>query len=111
MRVEMQRRQDLPPPGFAAKVADGRPQIYFPSSNMDPAQNIPSTPAQNPSVIDLTTQNPQYASASYKIPPPSQNNNPQMPHILKILTIKMLHRHKIKIKTKMISIPKHFITI
>ncbi|XP_015064647.1 uncharacterized protein LOC107009834 [Solanum pennellii] len=52
MRVEMQRRQDLPPPGFAANAADGRPPIYFPSSNMDPAQNQPSTPAQNPSYAE-----------------------------------------------------------
>ena len=81
MRVEMQRRQDLPPPGFAANAAEGRPQIYFPSLNMDPTQNEPSTPVQNPSVIDLTTQNPKYASASYQTPPPLQNNHPQMtPH-------------------------------
>ena len=39
MRVEMQRRQDLPPLRFAASAADGRPPIYFPSSNMDPAQS------------------------------------------------------------------------
>ena len=37
MRIEMQRRQDLPPPRLAANAADGRPPIYFPSSNMDPA--------------------------------------------------------------------------
>ena len=48
MRVEMQRRQDLPPPGFAANAADGKPLIYFSSSNMDPTQNQPSTPIQNP---------------------------------------------------------------
>ena len=36
MRVEMKRRHDLPPPGFAANAADGRPPIYFPFSNMDP---------------------------------------------------------------------------
>ena len=54
MRVQMQRRQDLPPAGFPANAADGRPSIYFPSSNMDLAQNQPSTPTQNPSVIDLT---------------------------------------------------------
>jgi len=36
MRVEMQSRLD-PPPGFVANVVDGRPPIYFPSSNMDPA--------------------------------------------------------------------------
>ena len=35
MRVEMQRRQDLPPPRFVANAADGRPPICFPSSNMD----------------------------------------------------------------------------
>ena len=56
-QIAMQRMQDLPPPGFAANAADGRPLIYFPSSNMDPTQNQPSTPVQNPSVIDLTTQN------------------------------------------------------
>ena len=79
MRVEMQRRQDLPSPGFAANATDGIPLTYFPSSNMDPAHNQPSTPAQNPSIIDLTTQNLQYASASYKAPPPPQNKHPQMP--------------------------------
>ena len=75
----MQRRQDLPPPRFATNAADGRPLMYFPSSNMDPTQNQPSTPVQNPSVIDLTTQNPQYASASYQTPSPLQNNHPQIP--------------------------------
>ena len=75
----MQRRHDLPPPGFAANAADGRHQIYFPFSNMDPTQNKPSTPFQNPSVIDLTTQNPQYVSTSYQTPPPLQNNCPQIP--------------------------------
>ena len=58
MGVEMQRRQDLLPQGFATNAADGKPLIYFASSNMDPTQNQPSTPAQNPLVIDLTTQNP-----------------------------------------------------
>ena len=81
MRVEIQRRQELPPLGFAANAADRRPPIYFLSSNMDVAQNQPSTPTKNPSVIDLTTQNPKYASASYQTPPPLQNNHPQMtPH-------------------------------
>ena len=47
MRVEIQRRQDLPPPEFAANAADGRPPIYIHSSNMDPTQNQPSTPFQN----------------------------------------------------------------
>ena len=37
MRVEMQRRQDLPLLRFAANIVDGRPPIYFPSSNMDTA--------------------------------------------------------------------------
>ena len=37
MRGDMQSRQELPPPGFGANVADGRPPIYLPSSNMDPA--------------------------------------------------------------------------
>jgi len=31
IRVEMQKRQDLPQTGFAANVAEGRPPIYFPS--------------------------------------------------------------------------------
>ena len=69
----------MPPQGFVANASDGRPPIYFPSSNMDPAQNQTFTPAQNPSVIDLTTQNPQYAFAFYHTPPPPQNNHPQMP--------------------------------
>jgi len=46
---------------------------------MDPTQNQPCTPIQNPSIIYLTTQNPQYAAASYQTPHPLQNNNPQMP--------------------------------
>ncbi|XP_015064577.1 uncharacterized protein LOC107009747 [Solanum pennellii] len=46
MRVEMQRRQALPSPGFAANAADRRPPIYFPSSNMDPTQNQASTPVK-----------------------------------------------------------------
>jgi len=79
MRVEMQRRQDLLPPGFATNAADWKPPIYFTSSNMDLTQIQPSTTIQNPSVIDLTTQNPQYASASYQTPYPLQSNNPQMP--------------------------------
>ena len=54
MNVEMQQRQDAPPPGFGLNIADARPPIYFPSSNMDPTKN----PKHNPSVIDLTTQNP-----------------------------------------------------
>ena len=58
MRVEMQRREDLPPPRFAGNTVDERPPIYFPSSIMDPTQNQLSTPAHNPSVIELTTQNP-----------------------------------------------------
>ena len=75
----MQRRQDVPSPGFAANTFDGIPSIYFPSSNIDPDHNQPSTPAQNSSVINLTTQNPQYASVSYKTPPPPQNNHSHMP--------------------------------
>ena len=39
MRVEMQRRRDSPPLRFAANAAEGRPPIYFSSSNMDPTQN------------------------------------------------------------------------
>ena len=60
MREEMKRIEDLPPPGFTANAAtNGRPPLYFPSSNMEQVKNPPSTPAQNPSVIDLTTQNPE----------------------------------------------------
>ena len=79
IRVEMQRRQDLPPPGFTTNAINGRPPLYFPFSNMDPAQNLPSTPAQNPSIVDLTTINPQYASASYHKSPPPQNNHSDIP--------------------------------
>ncbi|XP_015057445.1 uncharacterized protein LOC107003639 [Solanum pennellii] len=49
MRVEMQRRQDTPPPGFGPKFLDARPPTYFPSSNSDPAQHRPSTSVHNPS--------------------------------------------------------------
>ena len=55
MRVEMQRRRDTPPLGFGPNFVDARPTMYFPSSNLDPTQNQPSTPVHNPSVIDLKT--------------------------------------------------------
>ncbi|KAK4717802.1 hypothetical protein R3W88_016140 [Solanum pinnatisectum] len=78
MRVEMQRRQDLPNPAFTAP-ADGRPPLHFPPPNAEQAHNPPSSPAHDPTVIDLTTQNPHYASASYQTPLPPQNTNFQMP--------------------------------
>jgi len=78
MRVEMQRRQDLPNPVFAFNAqADERPPLHFPPSSAEQAQNPPSNPAQNPLIIDLTTQNPHYASASYQTPPPPQSTNPR----------------------------------
>uniref|UniRef100_M1DHB7 Uncharacterized protein n=1 Tax=Solanum tuberosum TaxID=4113 RepID=M1DHB7_SOLTU len=77
MRVEMQKRQDMPNPGFTFNApVDGTPPLHFPPSNAKQAQNPPSSPPQNPSIIDLTTQNPHYASASYQTPPPPQNINP-----------------------------------
>ena len=36
MRVEMQWRQDTPPPEFGPNFVDARHSIYFPSSNVDP---------------------------------------------------------------------------
>lgn len=51
--MEILRRQNMPTPGFTSNTAiNGRPPIYFPSSNIEQAQNAPSTPAQNPSIID-----------------------------------------------------------
>ncbi|XP_010327350.1 uncharacterized protein [Solanum lycopersicum] len=38
MRVEMQRRQDTPPPGFGPNFLDARPPTYFPSSGSDPTR-------------------------------------------------------------------------
>ncbi|KAK4710384.1 hypothetical protein R3W88_004897 [Solanum pinnatisectum] len=78
LRVEMQRRQDLPNPAFTTP-ADGRPPFQLHPPNAEQAHNPPSSPAHNPAVIDLTTQNPHYASASYQTPPPPQNTNFQMP--------------------------------
>nr|XP_025885529.1 uncharacterized protein LOC104645638 [Solanum lycopersicum] len=49
MRVEMQRRQDTPPPGFGPNFLDARPPTYFPSSSSDPTQQHPLTPVHNPS--------------------------------------------------------------
>ncbi|KAK4718414.1 hypothetical protein R3W88_016752 [Solanum pinnatisectum] len=43
MRVEMQRRQDLPNPAFIAP-ADGRPSLHFPPPNAEQAHNPPSSP-------------------------------------------------------------------
>ena len=80
MRVEMQRRQDLPPPTFAVNAQpDGRPPAQIPPPNVEQAQHPTSSPARNPSIIDLTTQNPHYASASYQTPPPPPNTNLQAP--------------------------------
>ncbi|KAK4738152.1 hypothetical protein R3W88_001849 [Solanum pinnatisectum] len=80
MRVEMQRRQDLPNSTFAFNTpADGRPPLHLPPLNTEQAQNPSSSPAHNPSIIDPTTQNPQYASASYQTPPLPHNTNLQMP--------------------------------
>ncbi|KAK4707097.1 hypothetical protein R3W88_033346 [Solanum pinnatisectum] len=79
MRVEMQRRQDLPNSAFAFNApADRRPPLHFPSSNTEQAQNPSSSPAHNPSIVDLTTQNPHYASASYQTPPLPHNTNLQV---------------------------------
>ena len=75
----MQRRQDTPPPEFGPNFLDMRPPTYFPSSNSDPTQHRPLTPVHNPSRIDMTAQNPQYASISYQTPSPLPNNPPQMP--------------------------------
>ena len=52
MRVEMQRRQDTPPPEFGPNFVDTIPPMYFPSSNLDPTHNQPSTPVHNPCGID-----------------------------------------------------------
>ncbi|XP_049345800.1 uncharacterized protein LOC125810336 [Solanum verrucosum] len=80
MRVEMQRRQDLPNPAFASNTpTDGRPPLHFPSLNTEQAQNPPSSLAHNPSIINLTAQNPQYASASHQTAHPPQNTNFQVP--------------------------------
>uniref|UniRef100_M1DR70 Uncharacterized protein n=1 Tax=Solanum tuberosum TaxID=4113 RepID=M1DR70_SOLTU len=47
MRVEMQRKQDLPPPIFAGNAQpDGRPPVQIPPPNVEQAQNPPSSPAQ-----------------------------------------------------------------
>ncbi|KAK4715812.1 hypothetical protein R3W88_014150 [Solanum pinnatisectum] len=78
MWVEMQRRQDLPNSAFTAP-ADGRPPFHFPPPNVEQAHNPPSSPVHNPAIIDLTIQNPHYASISYQTPPPPQNTNFQMP--------------------------------
>ena len=80
MRVEMQRRQDLPPPIFAVNTPpDGRPPVQIPPPNVEQAQNLPPSPARNPSIIDLTTQNPHYVSTSYQTLTPPQNTNLQAP--------------------------------
>ena len=43
----MQRKQDLPPPGFNVNAwILGRPLLYFPGSIMEHDQNSPSNPAQ-----------------------------------------------------------------
>ncbi|XP_049406282.1 extensin-like [Solanum stenotomum] len=74
----MQRKHDLPPPIFAVNAQpDGRPPAQTPPPNVEQAQNPPSSPAHNPSIIDLTTQNPHYPTASYQTPPPPQNTNLQ----------------------------------
>uniref|UniRef100_M1DMI1 Integrase core domain containing protein n=1 Tax=Solanum tuberosum TaxID=4113 RepID=M1DMI1_SOLTU len=73
MRVEMQRRQNLPNPIFAFNpLGDGRPPLHFPPPSAEQVQNPPSNPAQNPPIIDLTSPNPHHTSVSYQTPPPPQ---------------------------------------
>ena len=99
MRVEMQRRHDLPLPGFAPNTADGRPPIYFPSLNMDPTQNQPSTPVHNPSVIDVTPKIHNIILRHTKLHHLFKKTILKCHTILRILTIKPLHRHKNKNQT------------
>ena len=62
MRVEMQRIQYLPPLCFTANAStNGMSPLYFLFSNMEQVHNTPSTSSENPMVINLTAQNPQYA--------------------------------------------------
>ena len=105
-------RQDLPPLGFAANAADRETPLYFPASNKDPTQNLPPTPAPNPSVIDLTTQ------ILSMLPHPTTLHHlpktitPKYHPILQISNIKPLHHRKTeaKIQTKILSISKHHTT-
>uniref|UniRef100_M1C2V0 G-patch domain-containing protein n=1 Tax=Solanum tuberosum TaxID=4113 RepID=M1C2V0_SOLTU len=47
MRVEMQRKQDLPSPIFVVNAQpDGRPPAQIPPPNVEQAQNPPSSPAR-----------------------------------------------------------------
>ena len=56
MRVEMQRKQDLPPPIFTVNAQpDERPPAQIPPPKVEQPQNPPSSPARNPSINDLTT--------------------------------------------------------
>ncbi|XP_049353871.1 uncharacterized protein LOC125818392 [Solanum verrucosum] len=74
MRVEMQRRLDLPNPIFTFNPqGDGRHPLYFPPPSAEHVQNTPSNPTQNPRIIDLTALNPHHASVSYQAPPPPQD--------------------------------------
>lgn len=92
MRVEMQRRQDLPPLSFVVHTLnDERSPMYFPSNNVEQDHNRPSTHGQNHSVIDLTMKNPQYKSTSYQTPPPSQRITLKYHVSLKMPITKSLH--------------------
>lgn len=75
MRVEMQRRQDLSTPIFAFNSPiDERPQIHFPSSNMDRLKIHP------PILLKI----PHYAFAFYQKPPYPQCTKSKCHLLLKI---------------------------
>nr|XP_025888955.1 uncharacterized protein LOC112942271 [Solanum lycopersicum] len=75
IRVEMQRRQDTPPPGFGPNFIDARPPMYFPSSNGDPTQNHPSTLVHNPSgnVLSPSIAPPLPKRTTFQIPVPAEH--------------------------------------
>ncbi|KAK4728995.1 hypothetical protein R3W88_021983 [Solanum pinnatisectum] len=75
MRVEMQRRQDLPNPAFTTP-ADGRPPLHFPPPNAEQAHNPPSSPTHNPAAgPPLQTQNVNHPQTSLRHQ--NQHTNPQ----------------------------------
>lgn len=100
MRVEMQRRQDLSPSIFNVNASiKGMTPLHFPSSNMEQAKNPPSDPAHNPSIIDLSTKSPQYASVPIESHPLLKTPILKCHLPFKMSTTKLVHSLKTKTHT------------
>ncbi|XP_015163374.1 uncharacterized protein [Solanum tuberosum] len=75
MRVEMKRKQDLPPPIFAVNAQpDGRPLAQIPIPDMEQAQNQPSSPAPSQNAQSPSIAPPLPQKTTFQIPVPNEHD-------------------------------------